>query len=201
MAGLRKLTLAEKLGIKEGYNVTVVGLCNKNDGLDFGVYTTYEQLPRIVLLRMLNISRKLMQNLPEPERRDIIANALSSLIGESFGSIQGHHIPGVQWSFGRPRGLQDIVLYFVRARTELAAELPTLKSWLAEKGTIWIAWPKQACEIVTDLEHKIVYKLATKSGLISVKGCSIDKQWFAVKFILASTDRSASRIERNPGNQ
>ncbi len=75
------------------------------------------------------------------------------------------------------------------------------KCWLAENGAVWISWPKAICEIVANLGRKIVYKFATKNGLAGVKGCSIDRQWVAVKFILACTDRDAGRKSRKLRNQ
>ncbi len=191
MTRLRKLTLAEKLGIKEGFNVTVAGLSNKMAVLDFGVYTTYKQLPRVALLRALNQARQLIRNLPEEEKRKILANAMSWPIGQCSGWVQGHHIPGVQWSFRRPSGLQDLVLHFARSRVELAAELPTLKSWLAEHGALWIACPKANSEIVPDLNRQTVINLARKNGLNTVKSCNIDRQWSAEKFMLVCAGRKS----------
>jgi hypothetical protein len=72
-------------------------------------------------------------------------------------------------------------LWFVRSRQELEAQIEE-KGSLAGGGALWIAWPKKASGIVSDLSQKVVRRIGLDSGLVDFKICSIDATWSGLRF-------------------
>jgi hypothetical protein len=54
----------------------------------------------------------------------------------------------------------------------------------AEKGGLWIAWPKKASGVATDLSQSVVREVGLASGLVDFKVCSIDAVWTGLRFSL-----------------
>jgi hypothetical protein len=52
------------------------------------------------------------------------------------------------------------------------------------KGGLWIAWPKKASGVASDLSQTAVRKVGLASGLVDYKVCSIDTTWSGLKFAL-----------------
>jgi len=77
----------------------------------------------------------------------------------------------------------DVALAFVHSRRELAAVLTELLPKLATSGMIWIAWPKKASGIVTDVSEDIVREIALPMGIVDVKVCAIDATWSGLKVV------------------
>ena len=59
----------------------------------------------------------------------------------------------------------------------------------ADRGRLWIVWPKKASGIVTDLSQTAVRRLGLTAGLMDYKVCSIDGTWTGLRFSLAKRDR------------
>jgi hypothetical protein len=47
---------------------------------------------------------------------------------------------------------------------------------------VWIAWPKKASGIQTDLNQQRVRETGLRSGLVDFKICSIDQTWSGLCF-------------------
>jgi hypothetical protein len=47
---------------------------------------------------------------------------------------------------------------------------------------MWIAWPKKASKMVTDLTQQVVRERGLASGLVDYKICSIDATWSGLLF-------------------
>ena len=72
-------------------------------------------------------------------------------------------------------------LWFVRSRRELEAQIGEMGS-LAGGGALWIAWPKKASGVVSDLSQAVVRRIGLDSGLVDFKICSIDAIWSGLRF-------------------
>ncbi len=48
-------------------------------------------------------------------------------------------------------------------------------------GGLWIAWPKQASGVATDITGDVVRELALPTGLVDVKVCAIDDTWSGLR--------------------
>jgi hypothetical protein len=100
--------------------------------------------------------------------------------------------------FARPEGVQrasarakdlDYIHYFVRERTELAQRIATLKSRLKPSRMRWIAWPKKAAKLASDLTEDVIRALALANGLVDVKVCAVDATWSALKLVIPLKQR------------
>lgn len=78
-------------------------------------------------------------------------------------------------------GTPDVVLWFNRIRTTYEQRLPEMIP-LAEKGGLWVTWPKKASGVETDLTQVVVRKLGLAAGLVDFKVCAIDKIWTGLRF-------------------
>lgn len=77
----------------------------------------------------------------------------------------------------------DVALAFVDSRRTLAAVLVRLLPKLAAGGMIWIAWPKKASGVVTDVTEGTVREIALPMGIVDVKVCAIDATWSGLKLL------------------
>ena len=82
-----------------------------------------------------------------------------------------------------------VVVYFTTSRAELERRFEALKGALDPADGLWIAWPKKAARIETDLTFDIVQQTGLAAGLVDNKSCSIDERWQALRFVYRLTDR------------
>jgi hypothetical protein len=64
-----------------------------------------------------------------------------------------------------------------------------LRETLDPADGLWIAWPKKAAEIETDLDFDAVQRIGLDAGLVDNKSCAIDERWQAVRFVRRIQDR------------
>jgi hypothetical protein len=77
----------------------------------------------------------------------------------------------------------DVALLFVTSRRALAAALARALPKLAEGGMIWVAWPKKASGVATDVTEDTVRDVALPLGIVDVKVCAIDATWSGLKLL------------------
>lgn len=87
------------------------------------------------------------------------------------------------------RGTLDFAMLFVRRKSELEQGFPRLRDRLESNGMLWVAWPKKASDIVTDLSEGIVRSIGLEAGLVDVKICAVDNTWSGLKFVRRLRDR------------
>jgi hypothetical protein len=83
----------------------------------------------------------------------------------------------------------EVVVFFTTRREELAGRLPALKATLAPADGLWIAWPKKASKLATDLDFAAVQEACLAAGLVDNKSCAIDADWQALRFVYRLVDR------------
>lgn len=94
------------------------------------------------------------------------------------------------------RGHLDLVVCFVTRRSGLAPRIGALRRAVEPDGAAWVAWPKRASGVATDLTEDVVRELALPAGLVDVKVCAIDAVWSGQKFVYRLSDRpSLSRTQ------
>ena len=77
----------------------------------------------------------------------------------------------------------DIAILFVTSREGLAAALARALGKLAQGGMIWVAWPKKASGVATDVTEDTVRDVALPLGMVDVKVCAIDATWSGLKLV------------------
>jgi hypothetical protein len=128
MAGYSGTPLAQKLGIKEGHLLVLLGAPD-------GFARTLEPLPPVK-----------------------IATAL--------------------------RGTADVVVLFVTRRAELAKKVPVVMKQLAPAGGFWVAWPKKASKVPTDITEDTIREVALPLGLVDNKVCAVDEVWSGLRLVI-----------------
>lgn len=102
---------------------------------------------------------------------------------EHFGALLGE-LPDGAVVRARLRGPLDLVVCFVTARRELERRLPALRRALAPAGMLWIAWPKRASGVPTDMTEDVVRAVALPTGLVDTKVCAIDATWSGLRLVI-----------------
>jgi hypothetical protein len=74
----------------------------------------------------------------------------------------------------------EMTLWFVRARKELDRRIETISH--AMGPALWIAWPKRASGITTDVGEADVRAAGLAHGLVDYKVCAINETWSGLKF-------------------
>ena len=89
---------------------------------------------------------------------------------------------------GAKPGVEVLVL-FTTTRAELDRRFATLKKTLAPADGLWIAWPKKAATIETDLDFPTVQEIGLAAGLVDNKSASITDVFQGIQFVLRLHDR------------
>jgi hypothetical protein len=103
---------------------------------------------------------------------------LAGLLGE---------LPDGSWVASR--GALDFALLFVKAESDLRKGFARLRDRLEPNGMLWVAWPKKASGVATDLTEGVVRTFGLESGLVDVKVCAVDDTWSGLKFVRRLKDR------------
>jgi hypothetical protein len=77
----------------------------------------------------------------------------------------------------------DVTVAFFVTRRTLERRAPALARSLRPGGGLWIAWPKRASGVPTDLSDDAVRELGLATGLVDNKVCAIDSVWSGLRFV------------------
>jgi len=102
---------------------------------------------------------------------------------EDFGALLGE-LPEDVTVRRQLRGPLDLVVCFVTARRELERRLPRLRAALQPAGMLWIAWPKRASGVQTDVTEDVVRDVALPTGLVDTKVAAIDETWSGLRLVV-----------------
>lgn len=80
------------------------------------------------------------------------------------------------------RGSFDVIVFFTKQRRELADALAALEARLAVRGGLWIAWPKKASKVPTDITEDVLREIVLPKGLVDNKVCAVDAVWSGLRF-------------------
>lgn len=83
------------------------------------------------------------------------------------------------------RARPPLSIWFVRSQRVLEKKIPQVAAALGG-GKLWIAWPKRASGLDSDLTQAIVRRAGLAHGLVDFKIASIDATWSSLKFVARS---------------
>jgi len=89
----------------------------------------------------------------------------------------------------RGRESFDVIVLFTSSAAELQKRFPTTANRLTPAGGLWIAWPKRASGVATDLTDNVVRKIGLEAGLVDNKVCAVDDTWSGLRFVIRIKDR------------
>jgi len=81
-------------------------------------------------------------------------------------------------------GPLDVIVIFVRWREDLESQLPGLRQRMAPACGLWVAWPKKAAKVPTDMTEHVVREIALPTGLVDNKVCAIDEVWSGLRLVI-----------------
>ena len=89
----------------------------------------------------------------------------------------------------RAGGKADVILTFHTARAELEQRLPALRAMMEPAAGLWIAWPKRASKVPTDITEDVLREIALPTGLVDNKVCAIDATWSGLRLVIRREHR------------
>ena len=84
----------------------------------------------------------------------------------------------------------DVIVVFVTEKVALAKQLTRLVTALEQNGGLWVAWPKKASGVATDMTEDRVRELALPRGLVDNKVCAIDEVWSGLRCVIRLENRA-----------
>ena len=75
-----------------------------------------------------------------------------------------------------------VAVLFTVSQAEVARDFRPLARALPQKTALWIAWPKQASGIATDLKENAIREFGLGEGWVDYKVCAIDETWSGLCF-------------------
>ena len=127
---------------------------------------------------------------PLPKKLCIKEGARVALAGAppGFESVLGLLPEGAEFVSPSRKGL-DVILLFARSRAELVRRFESLAARIKPDGSLWVAWPKKASGVETDLAEPYVRQHGLEVGLVDVKVCAVDETWSGLRFVYRLRDR------------
>jgi hypothetical protein len=90
------------------------------------------------------------------------------------------------------RGKCDVGVTFVTRRAKLEQQVERLGQMIFPNGGVWIAWPKKASGMMTDITDHAVRGVGLPLGLVDNKVCAIDDTWTGLRLVWR-VDRRAEK--------
>jgi hypothetical protein len=89
----------------------------------------------------------------------------------------------------RAGGRADVIVAFFDRRAQLERRLPALRALMEPAAGLWIAWPKRASGVATDVTEDVVRELGLTARLVDNKVCAIDATWSGLRLVIRLADR------------
>jgi hypothetical protein len=121
---------------------------------------------------------------PLAKKLDIKDDHVLVLLGAPEGFVDElEDLPDSVTVRSRAMGTADVVVSFHTARADLERRVPKLLDVLDVDGGLWIAWPKKASEVPTDITEDTVREVFLPLGLVDNKVCAIDDVWSGLRVV------------------
>ena len=89
----------------------------------------------------------------------------------------------------RASGPADVILSFHTERHELERRLPVLRARMRQDARLWIAWPKKASKLPTDITENVVRDIALANRLVDNKVAAVSEVWSGLQLVIRVKDR------------
>ncbi len=88
-----------------------------------------------------------------------------------------------------PRAVCPVLIVFARTAAELDSRFSRAIALLPPDGGLWVAWPKRASGIDTELGFDEVQERGLAAGLVDNKVAAIDDTWSGLRFVVRARER------------
>jgi hypothetical protein len=83
----------------------------------------------------------------------------------------------------KARGEADVIVLFATKFAKLKSEfVKAMRMMPPDGGMLWIAWPKKAARMDTDLDENFIRDYGLSLGVVDTKVCAIDETWSGLRF-------------------
>jgi hypothetical protein len=123
---------------------------------------------------------------PLPRKLGIKPSQVVALVNAPGGFAQSlGELPGTELTERLDAAPEfDVIVFFVTWRAEMEAELGRLRRRMAPACGLWVAWPKRAAKVPTDMTEHVVREVALPTGLVDNKVCAIDATWSGLRLVI-----------------
>jgi len=119
----------------------------------------------------------------KPGMMVVLHNAPAGFDATLDGLPEGVRFVGAE---EKPVGM---VVYFTTERADLEMGFERLAPALEPAGTFWVAWPKRASKVPTDITEDGLRELLLPTGWVETKVCAIDATWSGLRFVRRKENR------------
>jgi hypothetical protein len=129
---------------------------------------------------------------PLPKKLGIREGARVHVVGapEGFDAVLRPLPTGVE-RLGRLGSDMDVILLFVTRERDLRSRFAKLAGGLEPAGRLWVAWPKKASGVASDLDFDTVQRIGLDAGLVDNKSASVTEEFQGLQFVYRLKDRPA----------
>ena len=128
---------------------------------------------------------------PLPQKLGIKEGHKVSLIGapigfpdKTLGLLPTGAVIGRFASKAKQLALFDVIVVFVKLRADLVVHIASCRPRMQQDGGLWIAWPKKASGVATDITEQTIRDVALPTGLVDNKVCAIDETWSGLRLVI-----------------
>lgn len=166
-----------------------------------GVLSARRLLPDALFAEWSEIQSAIKKALRNPPLNPLVPNAMAGYSGtplpKKLGIRENYSValihapenfarqleplpPGSE--FVTDAGRANVVVLFALSEAELARDLRPLAKAAPQKCALWIAWPKQASGVSTDLKENLIREFGLGEGWVDYKICAINQTWSGLCF-------------------
>lgn len=112
----------------------------------------------------------------KPDLRIAVIDPPEGFVAEGLGEL-----PAGSTLSDALDGAVDLAIAFVLDLARLEGLLPDLERATRPDGAFWIAWPKKASKVPTDVTEDRIREFALPRGSVDTKVCAIDPTWSGLR--------------------
>ena len=83
----------------------------------------------------------------------------------------------------------DVAVLFVTQRRRLEQRFDAVADAVFPAGGFWVAWPKRASQVATDLTEDVLREVALPRGLVDNKVCAVTDVWSGLRLVWRRENR------------
>jgi len=83
----------------------------------------------------------------------------------------------------------DVILVFTTKIAELVTALKDSRPRMEPAAGLWIAWPKKASGMASEITEDVIREIALPTGLVDNKVCAIDETWSGLRLVIRRENR------------
>ena len=121
---------------------------------------------------------------PLPKKLGIKEGSRVALIGapSGFDRTLGE-LPARVKVTSRASGEADVIVLFSVEFRKLQKDFVKAMAMMpSDGGMLWVAWPKKASRVQTDLDENLIRDFGLAQGVVDTKVCAIDATWSGLRF-------------------